>query len=84
MPDRADEFRNAASDCLYLARTTSDENTRAALVTMAQKWLELANGPTGQVGFEAAIQEFNMRQMEPTSLMQQQQQVQPRDDDKKD
>jgi hypothetical protein len=38
MPDRSDEFRAAASECLRLARTTSDKNTRASLLILAQKW----------------------------------------------
>jgi hypothetical protein len=44
MRDRVTEFRTAAGECLALAQTTTtDANTRAALLLMAQKWLERAN-----------------------------------------
>lgn len=82
MTDRSDEFRNAASDCLQLARLTSDPSTRASLLLMAQKWFDLANGPRSQAGFDAAVQVFNDGQMRPKPAMQQQQQMQPEDDKK--
>jgi hypothetical protein len=78
MPDRSDEFRKAASDCLYLARMTSDEGTRAALVTMAQRWLELADEPLGGEALEVAVHAFNEAQVSPTPVVQQQQQSQPK------
>jgi hypothetical protein len=76
MPDSADAFRKAASDCLYLARTTSDLGTRAALLTMAQRWFDLANG-SSQATLDAAMRSFNDGQMAPTTVVQQQQQAQP-------
>ena len=45
MPDRSDEFRKAAAECLARARNTVDPVTRANLLTLAQKWFKLANGP---------------------------------------
>jgi hypothetical protein len=36
MPDRSDEFRKAAADCVALARTTNDPTTRTSLLIMAQ------------------------------------------------
>jgi hypothetical protein len=73
--DRSDEFRKAAADCVALARTTSDPMTRASLLTMAQKWYDLANGsPTN---FEAIVREFNDEQMS-RPVTQQQQQIQPK------
>jgi hypothetical protein len=80
MPDRSDEFRRAASDCLYLARTTSDPGTRSALLTMAQRWFELADGPAGQAALDTAVEAFNDGQMKPEPVLQQQQQVQPNAD----
>lgn len=81
MPDRSDEFRKAAADCLAVARTTDDPVTRVSLLTMAQRWYDLANGPT--INFDAILREFNERQMSDTSepVMQQQQQIQPRKND---
>jgi len=78
MPDRSEEFRKAASECLYLARTTSDQSTRASLLTMAQKWFELANGPPSQGAFDTAVRAFNDRQLGPQPATQQQQQIQPK------
>jgi hypothetical protein len=79
MPDRSDEFREAATECLRLARTTSDESIRASLLMMAQKWFELAvNGPVSQGAFDAAMRTFNEGQMTPSPVTQQQQQIQPK------
>jgi hypothetical protein len=44
--DRSDDFRKAAADRVALARITIDPKTRASLLTMAQKWYDLANGPS--------------------------------------
>ena len=61
MPDRADEFRKLAEDCIVLARAVSDPAARASLLTMAQRWYELAREPA--VDLNALLQEFNERQM---------------------
>jgi hypothetical protein len=61
MPDRSDEFRKAAADCVALARTTSDPRTRASLLTMAQKWYDMATGSA--TNFNAIVREFNDEQM---------------------
>jgi hypothetical protein len=82
MTDRSDEFRKAAADCLQLARATSDPSTRVALLAMAQKWFDLANGPRSQGNFDAAVRTFNDEQMRPRPMVQQQQQIQPKDEDK--
>jgi hypothetical protein len=73
--DRFDEFRKAAANCVALARTTSDPKMRASLLTMAQKWYDLANG--SPMNFEAILREFNDEQMS-RPVTQQQQQVQPK------
>jgi hypothetical protein len=75
MPDRSDEFRKAAADCVTLARTTTDPVMRTGLLTMAQRWYTLANGPA--TDFDAVLREFNDQQMT-RPVMQQQQQVQPK------
>jgi hypothetical protein len=81
MTDRSDEFRRAAANCVAIARTTDDPATRVSLLTMAQRWYDLANGPA--VNFDAIVREFNDRQMSDTSkpVMQQQQQIQPQKKD---
>jgi len=74
MADRADELKETAAQCLALAHTTSDPQTRAALLIMAQKLYERANQRA-----------FNDQQMlprspmqQPASPVQQQQQIQPK------
>jgi hypothetical protein len=37
MADRADELKETAAQCLALAHTTTDPQTRAALLIMAEK-----------------------------------------------
>jgi len=44
MSEREDQFRRHAADCLLLARDTKDLTRRQALVHMAQRWVELADG----------------------------------------
>jgi hypothetical protein len=78
MPDRSEAFRRAALECLRLARTASDEGTRASLLLMAQRWFDLANGPPSQGALEAALRAFNEGQMIPKPIVPQQQQVQPK------
>ena len=73
MPDRSDEFRKAAADCVALARTTNDPVMRTGLLTMAQRWYTLANAPPKN--FDAVLREFNDEQMS-KPVMQQQQQAQ--------
>jgi hypothetical protein len=83
MPDRSDRFRRAALECLQLARRASDENARTTLLMMAQRWFDLANGPTTQGGLDFAVREFNEGQMVPkqtAQTAQQQQQIQPKKD----
>jgi hypothetical protein len=78
MPDRSDEFRKMATDCIAIARTMTDPGNRAILLTMAQKWFDLANGPA--TNLDAALREFNTRQMTEAlkPAVQQQQQMQPK------
>jgi hypothetical protein len=78
LPDRSDEFRKLAADCLAIARTVTDPGNRAILLTMAQKWFDLANGPAANL--DAALREFNTAQMRAAlrPAMQQQQQIQPK------
>ena len=78
MAEHSDEYRAAASECLRLARMTTDENVRTSLLVMAQKWLELANGPPSQDALGIAVRAFNEWQMIPQPGMQQPKQIQPK------
>jgi hypothetical protein len=61
--DQNREFRRASAECLELARHASDDNARAALLAMAQKWLELASDQFGARRFHDLLQELNDQQM---------------------
>jgi hypothetical protein len=74
MPERSDEFRKAAADCVALARDATNPIRRANLLTMAQRWYDLANGPV--TDFNAIVREFNDQQM--ARPVMQQQQIQPK------
>jgi len=84
MPDRSDEFRKRAAQCVAIARTTDDPGVRATLLTMAQRWYDMANGAT--TDFDVAQRIFNESQLSdpPRPAMQQQQQIQPKKDDGKE
>jgi hypothetical protein len=73
MLNRADQFRQHAADCVMIAQQSANPRFRAGLLEMAQKWLELANGPTRDLN--AVFGDFNERQML-GSVAQQQQQIQ--------
>ena len=81
MPNSSDEFRNRAANCLSVARHTDDPATRVILLTMAQCWYDLANGPA--LDFDALVQDFNDQQLTdpPKPVMQQQQQTQPKQEE---
>ena len=79
MADRKDELKETAAQCLALAHSTSDPNTRAALLTMAQKLYDRASKRVDN--YEAAQREFNDRQMLSKPAAQQQQQIQPKKKD---
>jgi hypothetical protein len=46
---RQNEYREAAAQCLDIAQTTVDENARARLLLLAQKFNELAKGSGSDV-----------------------------------
>jgi hypothetical protein len=71
---RAEDYRRRAQECLDLARAISLERERAVLIDMAQNWLRLAKDQDAQ---EEIIQP-------PVTEQPQQQQIQPKDDDKKE
>ena len=40
--DRSDHYRRFAQECLEMARTSDNEQTRTVLIQMAQVWFRLA------------------------------------------
>jgi hypothetical protein len=82
MADRADELRDTAAQCLALAQSTTEPQTRVALLIMAQKLNDMAS--SRPANFEMVQREFNNRQVfppqpaQPQPAMQQQQQIQPK------
>jgi hypothetical protein len=67
---KADEYRRRAQQCLEMAGTFKDRDARGSLCYMAEVWLRLADN------YQHA------KKVRPA--MQQQQQIQPKDDCKKD
>jgi hypothetical protein len=61
MPDRSQERRQFAAECLALAQRASDLKVRASLIDMAQKWLELA-GERNQALCNL-VRDFNQQQL---------------------
>ena len=63
MTNRADECRKLAEKCMAMARTAGDPAARATLLTMAQRWYELAQEAPSDLN--TILQEFNNQQMRP-------------------
>jgi hypothetical protein len=63
--DRSDEFRSAAAECLALMHVTTDANSRARLLTMAQTWFAWSDGLYGAESLENILRDFNDQQMIP-------------------
>jgi hypothetical protein len=68
--DSKPEYRRRAQQCLEMARTFGDQRGRVTLAHRAQAWLRVANNCK------------DAKKVRPA--MQQQQQIQPKDDSKKD
>ena len=64
----AEEYRRRAQQCLEMARTFGDRDARGSLCYMAEVWLRLADNCQ------------DAKKVRPA--MQQQQQIQPKDDSK--
>ncbi len=78
---KAQKYRRLARECLVLARTVSTEEARASLRAMAQAWHRLAD-EQDQGSELGSMPPFTAERTQP--VVQQQQQVRPRDDDKKE
>jgi hypothetical protein len=80
---RAEEYRRLAQDCLASARLASTGEARIALLEMARTWFRLAEEQDNEsANVEGPIPPTPAVESQPAA--QQQQQVQPKDDDKKE
>jgi hypothetical protein len=78
--NRADEYRRRAQQCLEMVAAFRDREARVSLSYMAQVWLRLADNyrdANKVIGAPNAAREVR-------PAVQQQQQVQPKNEDKKD
>jgi hypothetical protein len=72
---KAEDYRHRARACLLMAGTIADDETRAALVEMAQVWTRLADEDAATASPGAGA--------EPPPVMQQQQQIQSKKETEK-
>jgi hypothetical protein len=73
----AEEYRRRAQEYFDLARAISHETDRAILIDIAQNYLQLAEAHEGGI-IPPPITE------QPQPVAQQQEQIQPKDDDRKE
>jgi len=76
MTSTGDEYRRRAKTCFDAATATENQQTRAALLRLAEDWLRMVEGWDDPHPAAAAKQA--------SPIFQQQQQVQPKDDEKQD
>jgi hypothetical protein len=63
MQDR-EAYRQAAAECLEIANSTTEQQTRTRLVVLASKFLDLARGTSGDdSSLRVLLDEFNDAQM---------------------
>jgi hypothetical protein len=76
---RAEEYRRLAQQCLAMARSASTEEGRATLLEAAQSWFRLVEEQDHE---SANIESVPPNSVEERPVVQQQQQVQPKDESK--
>jgi len=76
MTSSGDEYRRRAKTCFDAAYDTENQHTRAALLELAEEWLRMAGSWDDPHAAPAAEQA--------SPIFQQQQQIQPKEDEKQD
>jgi hypothetical protein len=76
---RAEEYRRLAQECLTAARTVTTKEAQTALIESAELWLRLAEEQDGETANVEPPMPPNP--IEDRPVVQQQQEVQPKDDD---
>jgi hypothetical protein len=71
MSDDRETCRQAAAECIELARAIRDPAKKEALILRAQEWLKLAYADTDDE-FAALVSQFNAEQIQPQPMQQQQ------------
>jgi hypothetical protein len=80
---RAEQYRRLAEECMAAMRIVSTEEARAVLIERAQFWSRLAKEQDDEsTDVEGSIPPTSTPESQPAA--QQQQQIQPKDDDKKE
>jgi hypothetical protein len=79
---RAEDYRRLAQECRAAARATSTEEVRALLTEQAAHWFRLAEQQEQEAAGIEGSTPPTPTQDQPTA--QQQQQIQPNEDDKKE
>ena len=79
MLDRSEDLRREAARCLESAARCANPNSRAELIRLADKFLELAK--SARADFGPVLEAFTNLMKEPSGpVVQQQQQIQPKED----
>jgi hypothetical protein len=80
---RAEQYRRLAEECLAAVHTVSTEEARAVLIERAQFWFRLAKEQDDEsTNVEGSIPPTSTPESQPAA--QQQQQIQSKNEDKKD
>jgi hypothetical protein len=80
MLDRSEDLRREAARCLEAAERCADPNSRAELIRLAEKFLELAKSAQADFGpIAETLTKIMKESSEPVG--QQQQQIQPKKED---
>jgi hypothetical protein len=58
-----DTYRQAAAECLAIAKSTTEQDTRMRLVVLASKFLDLAQAQGDDQALRVLMDEFNDAQM---------------------
>jgi hypothetical protein len=77
---RAEEYRRLAEECRVAAQSAWTEEVRVALLETARGWLRLAEEQDASADLWGSVPPTSVEEARP--VVQQQQQAQPKDDEK--